>query len=533
MLATGFGLLALAALSNSYTSRRLPHTYAAVAQSHQVRVGLTRLLAAVQDVQMGQRGYVLTANKQFLVPYTYGVQQTEFHFNRLLRLTQDNSSHQSRLNALKPLIDQKLTHARDIIALRDTKGFEAAQREVAAGNGQAMTDTIRLALQDIDQAEGAVLVKRSQAASKASDINNFAVMTSSGLSFVLLVIAGFFLWRLNSRCRMADNAMLLADTLAAKPAVEPSHQKTSEQRSERRVPEEPTRWVSHATPKSTPAPSPAKTPEPSPKPKFQTAAATVPAKSPQPTPAKAPEPPLKVSALAAVVQAQQPFAATIEERLAGTTFAKPATPTSTPAQAPQTAPKTGTTFFERRPLTLNDVIEQAVAALKPAATLQQINLGLQLASNLPELRFDHHRITEVLNHLLTNALKHTSFGGNILVISRLASPDLVQVSVTDNGAGISVEQCARIFERDEHKTGLNTCREIIQQQGGKIWVLSERGKGSTFTFSLPTAAATPAVGAPQIATAPAKTEQPAISNADAAEVEDIIQNLPWNKNKAA
>src|SRR6185503_466326 len=61
--------------------------------------------------------------------------------------------------------------------------------------GQTMTDTIRLAIQDIDQAEGAVLVQRSKSAAKAADINNFAVIFGSSLSFVFLAFAAFLLLR--------------------------------------------------------------------------------------------------------------------------------------------------------------------------------------------------------------------------------------------------------------------------------------------------------------------------------------------------
>ena len=185
------------------------------------------------------------------------------------------------------------------------------------------------------------------------------------------------------------------------------------------------------------------------------------------------------------------------------------------------------------------MIEQAVNTLQPAAALQQINLGQQFAPNLPEVPFDANKITEILNNLLTNALKHTSFGGSILVTCGQLTPDAVHVSVIDNGIGIAPEYWERIFEpRDANgTTGLHACRELLKAQGGEIWVQSEVGKGSTFTLSLPLqpATAAPASAAPPVVAAPAGAAVAAttIDPASAAEVEDIIQQLPWNTNKAA
>ena len=142
-----FGLLGAAALFNWYTTTQLERAFGSVAHVHQVRANLTRLLAAVQDVQMGVRGYVLAGDQRFLQPYTFGVQQAQGQFERVVQLTRNSPTDQSRLNALKPILDQQLADARDTIALRDSGGFEAAQREVASGKGQAATDAVRLAIQ--------------------------------------------------------------------------------------------------------------------------------------------------------------------------------------------------------------------------------------------------------------------------------------------------------------------------------------------------------------------------------------------------
>src|SRR5687768_5851538 len=189
----GVAVLAVAGWFNWQTSEQVQRSYTRVAQGHQVRANLARLLAAVQDVQMGQRGYLLTADRQFLTPYNFGAEQIDVQFDRLLRLTRDNPQQQARLQAVRPLLEQKVAHARETIALRDSAGLEAAQREVASGKGQAMTDTIRLALQEMEQDEAASLIKRTEFAQRAANLNGGTILASTSLGLLFLIVIGFVL----------------------------------------------------------------------------------------------------------------------------------------------------------------------------------------------------------------------------------------------------------------------------------------------------------------------------------------------------
>src|SRR5205085_2098006 len=110
-----------------------------------------------------------------------------------------------------------------------------------------------------------------------------------------------------------------------------------------------------------------------------------------------------------------------------------------------------------------------------------------------------HRIMQVLTNLVSNAIKHTPLGGNIVIAAREAAGrrELVEISVRDNGCGIAKEEQERIFDRlyQVHNgdaateqgigLGLYLCRELVRLHGGSIRVESELGKGSTFTVVLP------------------------------------------------
>jgi len=120
-------------------------------------------------------------------------------------------------------------------------------------------------------------------------------------------------------------------------------------------------------------------------------------------------------------------------------------------------------------------------------------------AELPDVPLDENRIVQVLTNLVNNAIKFTRPGGSI-VVKAFKSPrdaDLLQVSVCDTGCGIPKEEQERIFDRlYQIKTGdattqqgvglgLYLCRELVQLHGGNIWVESEPGQGSTFSFVLP------------------------------------------------
>ena len=108
---------------------------------------------------------------------------------------------------------------------------------------------------------------------------------------------------------------------------------------------------------------------------------------------------------------------------------------------------------------------------------------------------DERRIRQVVFNLLSNAVKFTPQGGSVVVGSAQENGEVL-VSVTDTGPGIAPEDQERIFEefqqtevgqeqREGTGLGLALSRKLVELHGGRIWVESEPGRGSTFTFTLP------------------------------------------------
>lgn len=143
-------------------------------------------------------------------------------------------------------------------------------------------------------------------------------------------------------------------------------------------------------------------------------------------------------------------------------------------------------------------VERVVESLMPMAAERGIVLETEAAPELPAAAIDERRIAQVIRNLVHNALKFSPEGGRILVSAAVSTePEMLLVEVSDTGRGIAQADCSVVFERlaqvsdDDFSThgglglGLSICRDLVQLHGGRIWVQSEVGVGSTFSFTVP------------------------------------------------
>nr|MDA3905733.1 PAS domain S-box protein [Bacteroidales bacterium] len=144
---------------------------------------------------------------------------------------------------------------------------------------------------------------------------------------------------------------------------------------------------------------------------------------------------------------------------------------------------------------LVELIKDAELLLTGALEQKSISLSKNVPSNAPVFA-DKKMISTVLRNLISNAIKFTHTGGKITISVEEKQHELL-VSVSDTGVGISKEDSEKLFKIDETYStpgtnkekgtglGLILCKEFVEKHGGKIWVESEVGKGSTFYFTIP------------------------------------------------
>jgi len=161
--------------------------------------------------------------------------------------------------------------------------------------------------------------------------------------------------------------------------------------------------------------------------------------------------------------------------------------------------ESGKIRIEPRCVAVGDLIRQAVTMMQLAAQEKEVGLEVGVDTRIPFVHGDPGRVLEVLINLIENGIKFTPPGGAVTVQACLVQtdPDFVYVSVADTGCGISPEARALIFERlyqdpsavDNNRKGLGLglfiAKELVGLHGGRIWVASEQGNGSTFSFTLP------------------------------------------------
>lgn len=157
--------------------------------------------------------------------------------------------------------------------------------------------------------------------------------------------------------------------------------------------------------------------------------------------------------------------------------------------------QTGIMVFSPVEINIIQAIEESINLLRDEATQKNITITMNAPQKLIT-RVDQAMLNTILRNLLSNAVKFTHPGGKITVRAQLKH-HLLKLSVTDNGIGISKEARENLFRIDMTCTtrgtenekgsglGLILCKEFVEKHGGQIWVESEVGRGSIFSFTIP------------------------------------------------
>ena len=160
----------------------------------------------------------------------------------------------------------------------------------------------------------------------------------------------------------------------------------------------------------------------------------------------------------------------------------------------------GKVRVERVTFDLHELVDKTLKAHRPRAEAQDITLHYHIAPNLPRIiEADPYRLRQILNNLIGNAVKFTDYG-QVTVNVQVTEENgllLLHFSVTDTGIGIMETEQEKVFQSfiqvdDSHTRkyggtglGLAICKQLVELVGGKIWIISKPGQGSTFHFTWP------------------------------------------------
>jgi PAS domain S-box-containing protein len=186
-LIISIGLVAWALIMNAgltyRNTRQLVEDARQVAHTHEVLDALEQLISTMKDAETGQRGYLITGERQYLEPYEAGVAAVGDRIRRLERLTADNPEQQARLDGLKQHIAAKLSELKQTVELRRDRDFDAARQIMRTDRGKAEMDAARDAVKVMDEQERRLLELRD----RQSRIS-YRIAIVSGLATVLLCL---------------------------------------------------------------------------------------------------------------------------------------------------------------------------------------------------------------------------------------------------------------------------------------------------------------------------------------------------------
>jgi PAS domain S-box-containing protein len=156
----------------------------------------------------------------------------------------------------------------------------------------------------------------------------------------------------------------------------------------------------------------------------------------------------------------------------------------------------GKLAIEAAPVDPAVLLTDSLQTLRPLVEEKGIKFDMQLETGLPKVMADRERIQQTLSNLVGNAIKFSDRGSKIVVVARSQDSQSVVISVIDSGKGIAPDQLPRVFDRywqssrtDRQGAGLGLAiaKGIVETHGGRIWIESQPGEGTTASFTLPLA----------------------------------------------
>jgi len=432
------------------------HTYAVARE-------FDELLSALQDVETGERGFVITGKEDFLKPYHAAFDQIDLKLAHIQELTAADPRHEDHLDEIKPLIREKLATSKTTVELRRAAGFQAAYQLIVAERGRDLKHEIRRRVTEAREEEEQLLTELNDEEHARIRKALLALVAGSGVSFSLLVMVFLLLKREIARRNVVEEELRThrdnLEELVQKRTILLEQAKYEAEIGNRAKSEFLTN-MSHEM----------RTP---------------------------------LTGVLGIIDMLLTNDLTDEQRYF-LNMAK--TSAGTLKQLINdilelSMIEAGKICFIMQSFDIRTCIRFAADMFKMEADRKGLGFLLEIDEGIPEMVVgDAARLRQVLVSLVGNAVKFTEQGS--IVVSVRLEQDVLRFVVRDTGIGIPADYLNTIFEKftqaDVSLTrkyggaglGLALTRQIVENMGGKIRVESRPGEGSEFCFTIPFVKAT-------------------------------------------
>jgi methyl-accepting chemotaxis protein len=164
-----------------------------VIHSYQVITNIDTLISDLENMETGQRGYVITGQKSFLEPYNTSSANLTDTFSTLQKMTIDNPVQQQNLLVMKPLIDAKVADLQNSILLRTNSGFNVALADVLTTKGKEIMDSIRVIVSNMHTEESSLLQSRTDDLIKINATAGTVIIWGSIIGFIFYLLVNYII----------------------------------------------------------------------------------------------------------------------------------------------------------------------------------------------------------------------------------------------------------------------------------------------------------------------------------------------------
>jgi signal transduction histidine kinase len=427
-----------------------------IAHSQDVLVRLESVLSGIEAAEAGERGYLLTGKASYLTDYLEGVQNTKAVIAGLRKAAPHDAGHAQVIERLEQQVDAMLTQLADTVELGKTSGLRVVQQKVLSDRGEDPMDNIRAVIGTMQQIEYGLIGKRVNAQRGAALLGEWALIVGGAIALALGILALASVER-SVKDRETAHALLQQSEGDLRNSTLLLQVRNAQIEKATRLKSEFLANMSHEL----------RTP------------------------------------LHTIIG----FSEVLSEELQGPLNDKQ-------SHCVNVIQKDALFLLQL----INDIldlsrIEAGKLNLRPerfdvASVLNQVLTSIESLSSAKAIQIESHvppattlhadpvRFKQVIYNLLSNAVKFTPEAGKIRV-EATPRDGFLEVVVSDNGIGIPKEEQETIFNKfyqTESGTriglegaglGLAIAKRLVVQHGGRIWVESERGKGSSFKFTVP------------------------------------------------
>lgn len=188
-------ILVIIGLASFMNTRELLTDSKWVTHSNEVRNEISHVLSAMQDVETGQRGFIITGDERYLEPYFLGRDSVNIRLKDLQSLIIDNKNQSRRADQTKPIIENKLAIMGAVIEIRRNKGYAAAAEALISSGGKKSMDDLRAILADMTREEDSLLITRSAKEEIIAQKTTSTIIWGIPIAVIILALVGFIITR--------------------------------------------------------------------------------------------------------------------------------------------------------------------------------------------------------------------------------------------------------------------------------------------------------------------------------------------------